>query len=643
MRNTVQGFMAGGLMKNILVEMIQNRLDEYAIDPACRYAAANISMGNFIVAATKDALAITVVPKDDVITAYTAAMGVVARACKTGFTQSELERANAELLNSYEKAFNEKDKTYNSTYGRELISHFTDNEPTPGIAAKLELAKQILPMLPVEQYNMIAAQLLTAENQVIVVNQPLNDKTTAATEAEMVNALESAINAQYEAYVDEVITEPLIAQLPKAGSIKSTKNNALMGTTEFVLSNGVKVILKTTDFKADEIRVTAFRKGGKQAYSKDQAANVLMMNDAVELSKLGNFDVNTLKKYMAGKTVSLGYAVNNYTDVLEGSSSVKDFKTLAEVIYAYFTELNPDEATYKSQIEKIIPIFEARAELPEMIFNRKLTNTIYGNNPLMGVVDAEVLKKADYNTMLSMAKASLANAADYTFIFVGNVDEATLRPILEQYIATLPSKGKASDYKVVTSLDPVQGIVTEKYDQPMQSPVTQVYSLYTGHNLKWNIKNNIMIDLMSDVLNMVYVETIREDEGGTYGAHVGGSFNFANDLWQYFYFYQTAEDKLDRVEGRAKKELDDLLKNGAKADHFNKVKEAAIKQYEINSKTNGYWTGAIMSTERGANTYEGYIETLQSLTLDEFNKFLKSFDNGKNHIEVIMVGKEAAK
>ena len=442
--------------------------------------------------------------------------------------------------------------------------------------------------------------------------------------------------------MDEVITEPLIAKLPKPGKIKSASNNALMGTTEFTLSNGVKVILKTTDFKADEIKVVAFRKGGKQAYSKEQAADVRMINDAVELSKLGNFDVNTMKKYLAGKTVSLGYSVNSYTDVLEGSSSVKDFGTLAEVIYAYFTELNPDETTYQSQIEKIIPIFEAQSQLPDMVFSKSLTKAVYGGNPLMSTVDVDVLKNANYANMLSMAKKSMENAADYTFIFVGNVDEATLRPILEQYIATLPSKGKASDLKVVTNLDPVSGKVVDKFDQPMQSPVTQVYNMYSGSNLKWDVKNSIMVDLMGDVLDMIFIETLREDEGGTYGASVGATYNFSNNIWQLIYFYKTAEEKLDRLEARADKELESMLKDGAKADHFNKVKEAAIKQYEINSKTNSYWTGCIMNAERGANTYDGYIETLQALTLDEFNKFLKSVYDGKNNIEVIMIGKQAA-
>ncbi len=642
MRNSVEGYMSESLIKNVFVNMLQDRLSEYMTDPECPYAGVQINMGDFLVAATKDAFEIVVVPKEDILTAYKSAMGIIARACKTGFTSSELERATADLLNNLEKSYNERNKTYNEAYGRELIRHFIKNEATPGIETELQLAKQILPMIPVDAYNQIGQQLLTAENQVIVISQPLNENTNVLQEAEVITALESTINATYEAYVDEVITEPLIEKLPAPGSIKSVNNNAEMGTSEFTLSNGVKVILKTTDFKADEITMTAFRKGGKTLYSKDQAADVLAVALAVELSKLGNFDINTMKKYLAGKTASLGYSVNNYTDVLEGSSSVKDLPTLMELIYAYFTALNPDEKTYQAQVDQLKPILASQDQLPDMIFNRSRAKTVYGDNPLMGVLDLSVLENANYSNMLSMAKKSLENAADYTFIFVGNVDEATLRPMLEQYIATLPSAGKASEYKPVSDINPVLGKIENKFDMAMQSPVTTVFDVYSGNNLTWNVKNDIMIELMGDVLDIIYTETLREDEGGTYGASVGATYNFSNNIWQLLYIYKTAEDKLDRLEARAHKELEDLLKNGAKSDHFNKVKEAAIKQYEINSKTNNYWAGSIMSAERGFNTYAGYIEALQSLTLDDFNKFLNNLYDGKNFIEVIMVGKPIA-
>lgn len=643
MRNTVQGYMGESLMQTVLVKMIQDRLDEFSTSPECPYAAAQVMMGEFLVAATKDAFTVVVVPKDDPITAYKSAMGIVARACKTGFTPTELERANADLLNNYEKAYNEREKTYNDTYGRELIQHFIDNNATPGIEVELELAKQLLPMLSVDIYNQVAQQLLTPQNQVIMVSQPAVPNGKLLQEAEMVEALQATLNDKYEAYVDEVITEPLIEKLPAPGTVKAVKENGQMGAKEFTLSNGVKVILKTTDFKADEVKMQAYRKGGKQAYSKDQADNLKVINVAVELSKLGNFDVNKIKKYLVGKTVSLGYAVNTYTDMLEGSSSVKDLGTLMELIYAYATELNPDPVTYQAQIDQIKPILANQETLPDMVFNKRMQSAVYGGNQQMGPLDVHALENAKYDEMLAMAKKSFSNAADFTFVFVGNVDEATLRPLLEQYIATLPSKGVPSEYKPVTEIRPVEGKVIDKFDYAMQSPSTTVYNSYSGTNLQWNVKNNIMINLMGDVLDMIFIETLREDEGGTYGASVGAHYNFYTNVWQLMYYYKTAEDKLDRLEARADKELENLLKNGAKADHFNKVKEAAIKQYEINSKTNSYWTECLIDAARGANTYAGYIEALQGLTLDEFNKFLKTVYDGKNLIEVIMVGKEATK
>lgn len=642
MRNTVEGYMTESLVQTVLVNMIQDRLNEYSNNPECPYSAAQVGMGEFLVASTKDAFNVVVVPKNDPIKAYTSAMGIVARACKTGFTPTELERANANLLNSIEKVYNEREKTYNEAYGRELIKHFIENIPAPGVEAELNLAKQLLPMIPVEAYNQAALQILTPENQVVMVSEPLAADGKQLKEAEMVEALNATLNAQYEAYVDEEITEPLIAKMPTPGSIKSVKDNNVMGAKEFTLSNGVKVILKTTDFKADEIQMNAFSKGGIQAYSKDQADNIKVLNLAVELSKLGNFDINMMKKYLVGKTVSLGYSLNNYTYTLEGSSSVKDLATLMELVYAYFTELNPDPVTYQAQVDQIRPILANQESLPDMVFKKRYKGALYGNNPLMGVLDAASLENANYDEMLSIAKKSMANAADYTFVFVGNVDEATLRPLLEQYIATLPSKGTPSAFKPVTNIAPVKGKVTDKFDFSMQSPSTSVLNVYTGRNLKWNVKNSIMVDLMGDVLDMVFLESLREDEGGTYGASVSASYNFSNNIWTLLYIYKTAEDKLDRLEARADKEFANLLSKGAKADHFNKVKEAAIKQYEINSKTNSYWTSSIMNSERGANTYAGYIETLQGLTLGEFNKFLKSVYDGKNIVEVIMVGKPAA-
>lgn len=641
MRNTDAGYIQDELLVSILLQMINDRLEEYAQNPECPYMQAQALVWDYMqIAATKDAFAVLIVPKDDIMSAYTSAMSVVARACKTGFTQSELDRAVNDITSAMEKRNNEKDKTYNASYARQLINNFVENKPAPGTELELMIAQQILPNIPVELYNQVAQQILTPENQVILINQPLNDKTNVLEAAEVIGALENTLNAQYEAYVDEAITDPLISDLPKPGSIKNT--SVTDESTTFTLSNGVNVVLKTTDFKADEIRMTAFRKGGKQIYPKDMAANVQMLTDAVECSKVGNFDNTTMRKYLAGKNVSVGFSMSSDFDAVSGTSSVKDFQTMMELVYAYFTALNPDESAYEANVQKTKAALANYDKMPQFIFQKEVLKTLYGDNPVTNQPDAALVDAANYDQMLQMAKNILSNAADYSFIFVGNVDEATLRPMLEQYVASLPSKGKAETTKVINKIEFAKGVIKEKSEIEMQSPVTTVFELYHG-DLPFSIENYIMTGLMGDVLDMIYIETLREDEGGTYGASVGADYDLDENIWYLQNQYNTAEDKYVNLDKRADKELRDLLNNGAKADHFNKVREAAVKQYEINSKTNGFWMTKFSNDILGHDTYTGYIEALQNMTLEQFNNFLKGINIDNNDIQMVQIGKPVSK
>lgn len=640
MRNTDAGYVQDELLVSILVQMINDRLAEYAQKPECPYMEAEALVWDYMqIAATKDAFAVLIVPNDDIMSAYTSAMGIVARACKTGFTQTELDRAVDNMLSAMEKRNNEKDKTYNASYANQLIKNFTENKPAPGSELELMMAQQVLPNVPLELYNQVAQQILTPENQVILIMQPQNDKTNVLEASEAIGALENTLNSQYEAYVDEVITDPLISELPKPGSIKNTSAND--ESTTFTLSNGVNVVLKTTDFKADEIRMMAFRKGGKQIYPKDQAANVQMLTDAVECSKIGNFDNTTMRKYLAGKNVSVGFSMSSDLDVVAGSSNVKDFQTMMELVYAHFTALNPDATAYEANVQKTKAALANYDKMPQFIFQKNVLKTIYGNNPVTNQPDVALVDAANYEQMLAMAKNVLSNAADFTFLFVGNVDEATLRPMLEQYIASLPSKGKAEPNKIVNKIEFAKGVINDVNDLEMQSPVTTVFELYHG-DLPFSIENYIMTDLMGEVLDMIYIETLREDEGGTYGASVGAAYDLDENQWYLQNQYNTAEDKYVNLDKRADKELRDLLSNGAKADHFNKVREAAVKQYEINCKTNGFWINKFRNDALGHDVYTGYLETLQNLTLDKFNKFLKGINIDNNDIQMVQIGKPIA-
>ncbi len=639
MRNTDMAYMSS-FIENLVSQLINHRLEEFAMSPECDYAHAGVYFGDFFVSSTKDAFNIVVIPKNGTQKAVAEVMGIVARACKTGFTDSELARVREEILANYEKMYNERDKTDNDAFGNELCRHFIDNEPAPGIETEYEITKQLAVAFPVEVINQMVAQILTQENMVVVTSEPKKEGFEIVAEDVMIKTIQDAMNAQYEAYVDEVITDPLIATLPTPGKINKIDTNKEFDYTEFILSNGVKVIVKTTDFAGDEVNMIAFRNGGKQMYSADQAANLALISDAFESSKMGPFDVKTLKKYLAGKKADVAFSVGNYTDMLEGSSTVKDLPTLMELIYTAFTAVGADQAMYDVNIQQARTLMQNADQNPQKIFFDQVSKTQYPDNPLQWNATVATLDAASYPEMLSMIQSTLKNAAEYTFVFVGNVDPATIRPLLEQYIATLPVAMRKKT-KPVTNFNIARGDIKNVFKQEMQTPSTFVYDVYSDTNIPYSVKNAVLVQLMGDCLSDIYTSTLREEEGGTYGASVGGVINPVDGVWRLIYFFQTNKDQQQTLIDRAQKELLDLLKNGASVELFNKSKEAMVKQYEINERTNSYWTSVLPLYLRGYNTITGMKEAINSVTLDELNAFMKGVYDGKNRIQVIMEGEAA--
>ncbi len=637
MRNTMEGYMQD-VAENLISMLLNNRLDEYSNNPECDYASAGVYFGNFWVSKTKGAFNLIVLGKNEIQNALNDAAAIVARACKTGFTDSELSRVRDQFLANLEKAYNERNKMDNDDLASELIRHFVDNEPSPGVETEYNMMKQLLPMIPIQALNQAASQLLTPDNQVLVISMPQKEGMAVVTEEGIVGSFEKTLNDEYEAYVDEVITEPLIAQLPKAGAIKS-ENKGAFEATEFILSNGVKVLVKPTDFKSDEIIFQAFRHGGKQSFDKSLASNVKVSGLVSGTAKNGPFDLTTMQKYLAGKRATVGFEIGNFYDLVEGSSTVKDLPTLMELIYSTFTQLTPDEKTYEAQIAQIRAIIGNDDKNPSKVFSKNIAKSRYNNNPMMMPLDVADLD-ADYMTTFNMVKKAFENAADYTFVFVGNIDINTFKPLMEQYIATLPANAKkarkAAD--VVTPIKQAQGDVLNDFTLQMQAPATNVYALMSDTNIPYSPINDTMLSLTGELLSNIYTDTLREEEGGTYSPQAGGAFNPMTGEWNLIYVFITNADMKDKLVARADDELHKLLNDGADAASFNKVKEAAVNQFDIETRDNNYWISVLRLNERGIDSFTGLQESLNGLTLDQLNNFMKTLNTGKNHVKVIMNG-----
>ncbi len=638
-RNTLGYYLEEYLINNLVCSMINNRLGEMAQKPDCPFMMAQVNIGDYWYSKTKGALNLYVYSKDNSKAAFDTAFGELVRACRTGFTDSELARAKESFMSNLEKQYNERDKTNSHALGQEIIRTFIDNEPAPGIEAEYNLCKQFLPMINVQMLNEGVKQILKDENQVVAVVQPKKEGNVLPTRDEMALIISNNLNKQFEAYVDDVLDEPLISKMPKKGSIKSTKELPAFGATEMILSNGAKVIVKTTDFASDEILFTAVAPFGSLALDGANASNIKILPTAFEVSKLGNFNINQLEKALSGKNIGSSYALNMYSNGISGVSTRKDLESLMQIIYLQFTNVNPDEETYSAIASQYAAMLANQEKNPEKVFSKELYKTWYDGNILVQPLEAADFKSADYKKMLEIARQNLSNAADFTFIFVGNVDAATLKPLLEQYIASLPGSLKKKGKYENKNLYQAKGKVDNFFNFPMESPQIKEFVIISGNNVPYTVDNSIKLDIMGQILDMIYIRTLREEIGGTYGAAVDGSVNSRTGEWTLLYQYDTGADTKKQLEERAISDLNDLMTNGATVEDFNKCKEATLAQYELGIKKNKYWLNTLRTfATQGIDDYSEYYNALSKLTREDLNAFMKKLYDGKNRIHVTLTG-----
>ena len=627
------------LVQDIISEMINNRLYDFRQEADCRYANAGVYFTDMYPSKTKGIFNVAAIAKDDELGAFEDAFAIVLRACRTGFTQSELDRAITDLQSQYDKRYNERNNTNTSVVAKELINAFKDRTPAMGIEAERDFFNKVVAQIPLEAYNQTISKVITPNNQVLLIQQQKKDGKTLPSKEAALAKVDEIMGRQYEAYVDEAITEPLIESLPAKGKITDVKEGKF-GTTVFTLSNGVKVTVKPTDYKEDEILFQAFKDVGLSLYPANEANNLLLMGNAFQLSDMGKFDQKMITRYLTGKNVGLGYGIGQFSTYFQGNSSVKDLPVLMELVYTAFTNINPNEEAYNSAMARIIPQLEAAEKSPEFIFEQHKQNARFGNNPMTQVVTADVMRNANYQRMLQLYKESVANPADYTFLFTGNVDIETLKPLLEQYIASLPT-GNAETVKSIsfTDIDNPEGQIVDNFTIEMAAPADWLFGLYSGDNLEVNIQNDVKTELVGDILGILYHDILREKEGGVYSPQVASVYNVSTGKWNLVYFLQTNEEQSARMLQLADELFVNLLKDGATPEQFNRMKSAMLSQYENSIRTNSYWHNNIRLYELlGVDLISEQREAIENLTLEEFNEFMRTFYDGKNRIQVNMHG-----
>ncbi len=563
------------------------------------------------------------------------------RVSEHGFVATELERAKQELMKNYERQFNERNKTESGRFVSEYVQHFLEEVPAPGIEFEFDFAKKVMGGISIDEINPLAKKWITDENRVVVIVLPEKDGVKLPTESQVRALLEETKSIAVTPYEDKVITEPLMSKMPTAGKIVKEKKIADIDATEFTLSNGAKVVLKKTNFKDDEVRLNAFAKGGHSLATDSEFISAQYSDDVVNEMGVSKFSSTDLEKMMTGKNVDVNPFISETGQGFFGNASPKDLETLFQMIHLYHTAPRKSTEDFKSYVTKNSALYKNLANNPQFFFIGEVSKLMSQNNKrAQGLPKAEDLEKINLDEAMKFYNARFANAGAFTYTFVGNFEMDKIKPLIETYIASLPSTGKKETFKDL-GIRPPKGIV-EKSITKGKDPRSNVMITFTD-DLK-NAKDGYYIRSLAEVLSIKLIENLREEKGGIYGTRATPSITVEpRSSYSINISFTCAPENVTKLTNAVYEEIEKLQKNGATQVDLDKVKEAQRRDIEKNIKENNYWVSGIRRIYNDKANPKGLLEAevrkrIEALTIQDIQKASKKYlDIKKNRINFTMV------
>jgi zinc protease len=636
-KRSMQGY-AKGVIDNLISGIIGERFDEITQQADAPFVGAYSSYGELV--KSKDAFTLLAVPKEGKEAEGLKALLLETEKIKRfGFTNAELERAKTNLLKRVETAYKDRDHQKNNDLVSEYVRNYLDNEPIPGIEWEYQTLQMILPNLKLDMVNQVAKSYITDKNLLVTVMSPDKPAVKVPSKEEVLADITEAGKAQLTAKAEETMNKSLIEKVPVAGKVKKTVQNAGVGVTEWTLSNGIRVIFKPTTFKEDEILMSAFSDGGISKVSDlSLLPSATLATSIVSNNGLGNYSQVELSKILTGKVVSVQPQITGYEEGFEGSSSVNDFETMLQLVYLYYTAPRKDDNAYKALINMYHASLSNSASDPRKAFSDTVNTVINNRNPRTVVFNMHTIDQVDQDKALAFYKERFANPADFTFIFTGNVDPANakVKAAVCTYLGSLKTTNEKEKFTDNNIRKPL-GKVSNTFEKEMKTPKSSNFILYSG-KMPFNITNCTVLGVIGDILDMRYLESIREKEGGTYGVHVSGNVNNtpveSATLQMQF---DTDPAKQTKLIGMIYDEVDLIIKNGPRADDLQKVKENLLKTYTEGLRENSWWLGSIENYYHDKLDYfNDYKATVDALTPELIQSTLKALADQNNILSVVM-------
>ena len=627
------------IINSLASNMANARLQEIKMKPNAPFTAAYFRNGGVGICPTFESAGVGVDTKDGkLLEGLEAAYTELERIRRHGFTESELERAKQSVMKREETAYKNRNDRKNGQYVQRYLNAFRKNAAMPDAETEWKLDSTIIAQLPLQAINKTIARYITDHNQVLVVNVPKKEGLVNPTEAQLAEVLAKVKKAEIAPYADNTVKEPLIpadAKL-KGSQVKKESKNEALGTTTWTLKNGLKVVVKPTTFKADEVEVYMSAHFGQSSLSDEQYWTSSFLPIMVNYMGVSKFTSTDLRKQLSGKNASVNVAVDDYEVGVAGQGSPKDIETIMQLIYLRFTAPRFSKDDFDVLMNQYRPYIENAQKNPDYISRVQRQKTLFGNHFRRQQLTPEILDMIKFEQIEPIYKSLYSNAANFTTYIVGNVDLATLKPLVEKYLGSLPVSKKLTK-RADDGVRAVKGVVVNDFKTKMQQPKVGLTRIYTGP-IDYTMKNRVAMTVLSQVLRARYTVSIREEKGGTYSVGVGGRVMSDYEPWyQLIVLFDTNEQMADELSEIVIKEIKDIATDGPKADDVEKVRKYLLKEYENQIQSNDNWVDWLDEYNyRGMNFVAEYKKAVEELTYDDLKALAAKVLADNNMAYIVM-------
>ncbi len=559
------------------------------------------------------------------------------RVKRFGFTPTELERAKAAYLSGLDAQLQEKDKTNSESFVKEYQAYFLKGIASPGIVTEARLTRTDMPTITLTEVNDLTRRYITDTNRDILIMAPDKDKNALPDEATVNNWLQAVDKENLQPYKDEVSTQPLLTILPVPGHIKSAQKEKDLNITMLRLSNGVKVILKPTDFKNDQILFSAFAPGGTSLYSDADYQSAANAGGIIPANGAGNYSPDQLDKYLEGKQLSVKPYIGDRYQGISGASTTKDLETALQMVYAYFTEPRKDTAIFKGIIEKSKAVLANRGNDPNSVFSDTVSAVLGNHNMRRTGPSLQKLEQVSLDSAYEIYKQRFADAADFTFTFVGSIDTNTIKPLLEKYLSGLPATNSHETARNLHIHIPDGRI--EKNVYKGSEPKSTVLLVYSG-TFDYSEANKVKLDALKETLEIRLLERLREDESGVYSPGVFDNVSkYPEGRFNFIIQFGCAPQNVGKLVASTLDEINKLKTNGPLQENIEKWRSEEKVLIETQLKTNGFWLGYIngqLQNNESLDQLNCYQTLLDQVNMADLKAIASKYLSGDNYIRLVL-------